>query len=334
MREFNIPFEEYKKIDAINYSLLKRVADSGHLYTFEGKRESDSMNLGSVTDDLLLSDDISKYIFLNDSPPTAMTLDLANLLIDKCLNADITYEKFLELDETDDFIFKTIEEFGLWSKNSDEVKRSKYKDNDKFFDYIKSKLAIVSGKIVISPDQWEKANELVNILKTHKYTKDIFSKGVNQVSYVFSINGRKYKIRLDKLIIDEENKVLKPYDLKTGQDKANKFIKNFYTYRYYLQQALYMIGTLHLCEKYFPEYTVEPFRFIYISTTEYNPYPVIWEMSEKWAELGWEGFTSGNMQFKGVEQLVEEMEFYQKRGHDVPMEINEHDGVMDMPLPN
>ena len=340
MSDFNIPFEEYKKIDAIHYSLLKKVADSGHLYKFETKKESEAMDLGSLVDEqalpvdtILGESDLSKYIILEESPPTATTLDLANLVIDRCLNAGITYDELLSRDENDNFIFKILEEYSLWSNNTEKVKKSKYQGNDKFYNYIKSKLAVVSGKIVISPKQWEKANELTHILKTHKYTKDIFSDGLNQVSYVFSVDGVTYKIRIDKLIIDKKNRVLKPYDLKTGQEKATKFIKNFYLRKYYLQQALYSVGVLHLASKYYPDFTVDPFRFVYISTTEFNPYPIIWEMSEKWAELGWEGFISNGVEFKGVKQLVNEFKFYEQRGHDVPMEVHEHDGVMEMPLP-
>ena len=334
MKEFKeIPFEEYKQIEAINYSLLKRVADSGPLYSLEGSRESDAMNLGSVVDDLLLNGNISKYIVLEDDPPTAMTLDLANLVIDKCIKQLISFKQLLELDNKEDFIFEVIKENDLWSKNTDIIRKGKYKDNLKFFNYIQTKLSALDNKIVLSPDQWSKANELVNILKTHEYTKDIIGVGINQLTHVFTIDGERYKIRLDKVIIDDENKTITPYDLKTGYDKAHKFEKNFYMLRYYLQQSLYTIGILHFASKFYPGYTIEPFKFIYISTTEHNPYPIIYKMSEEWADLGWNGFIMNGRKYKGIEQLVKELNYYKESGCNIPMEVHECNGVMDMPLP-
>lgn len=328
-----IPFEEYLKIDAINYSLLKRVADSGHLYSLEGNRESEAMNLGSVVDDLLLGGDITKYVILKDDPPTAMTLELANLVISKCIKELISFNQLLELDKNEDFIFEIVKENNLWSTNKEDLRKGKYKSNIQFFNYIQAKLSSLDNKTVLAPEQWSKANELVNILKTHPYCKDIFNAGINQLTYVFGIDGVTYKIRLDKLIIDHENKVIKPFDLKTGQDKAYRFEKNFYFFRYYLQQALYQLGVIHYANKYYPDYTVEPFRFVYISTVENNPYPVVWQMSERWAELGWEGFTKNGIKYKGIKELVQELNYYRTSGCNVPKEVHECNGVVDMPLP-
>lgn len=328
-------FEDYKKIDALNYSLLKTVADRGHLYQVERKvKETKALDLGTVVDDLALpTKDAKQYYFTTHKDPTATSLKLAWLLVDYCLENDLSVDKLKELDEKKDIILNLIKDEKLWPNIKQEhLLIEKYNDEN-FYKFLKAKLEAKKGKILVSQDQWQKANELVDILQNHPYTKEIFNKGDNQFVYIFTIGSFKYKVKLDKLIIDHTNKIIKPFDLKTGEASAQKFVVNFYKYRYYLQQALYILAVQHYAKYNYPDYKVDDFKFIYISTIESNPYPVIYTMNEDWAELGWIGFNVGNKKYKGIKGLTEEYQYYQEYGTDLPMEVRLNEGKMDIPLP-
>lgn len=324
----SISFEEYLAIPAVNFSTLKNIAEKGRFFKSIKEAVSRSMDLGSVVDSLLLPTEIeeAKYFIIKGDPPTASTLVLADETIKYLKDNNLKYE-----DLTDEIILKILEDNKLWDKQGVNKKIEKFKNNDSFYHYIEGKM---TDAYSISQQDWEKANELVNICKTHKFTKNIFDRGLNQMVYTFEIKGVKYKIKLDKLIIDDYNKVVSGYDLKTGWAYASDFESPFYKNKLFLQQALYQIGIVHYVENNLPEYKVDNFKFIYISTTEPNPYPVIYEMSEKWAERGYEGFTSRGIYFKGIKELTEEYLFYESIGTDLDREIYLNEGEILFPPPN
>ncbi len=330
-----ISFDNYKNINAVHYSLLKSIADSGHLYSIEGKK-GDALDLGRVTEDLIIPIEADKknYHYLTEEKPTAMTLDLANFVLTYCEQNNLTFNQLKKLDENEEIIYKILDENNLWKKQLEPTRKANYKDNKQFWEYIKASLASNEGKILITPQQWEKANELANILQFHRFTKDYFNRGENQVTYVFKLNGVLYKIRIDKLIVDHDNRTIQPIDLKTGSPYANQFEINFFKLRYYLQQSLYSLGVHHMMNELYPGYEVLDFKFIYISTTELKPYPVIVNMSEKWAEAGYEGFHRNGRYYKGIKELTEEYLFYNKNGKDFPKEVYENNGVICIDLPN
>lgn len=324
----SIPFEEYLNIKAINFSTLKSIAEKGRFFKSSEKVVNRSMDLGSVVDSLLLPTEIEdvKYFITKGDPITASTLVLADETIKYLKENNLKYE-----DLTDDLILNVLEDNKLWDKQSKDKKLEKFQKNDPFYHYIEGKLTEAYS---ISQQDWEKANELTHICKNHKFTKNIFDRGLNQMVYTFELNGIKYKIKLDKLIIDDYNKAVSGYDLKTGWAYSSDFEIPFYKNKLFLQQALYQIGIVHYVEKNLPEYKVDNFKFVYISTTEPNPYPVIYEMSEKWAEMGYEGFTSRGKYFKGIKELTEEYLFYESTGTELDRETYLNEGEILFPLPN
>lgn len=327
MRE-NIEFNDYLQINAIHYSLLKNIAEKGRFFNTGGdKPPSFSMNLGTVIDDMTLPTELttSEYFIIKGLPPTASTLILADKIIKYCKENHISLSI---IKNDDDTILKLIEDNNLWNKNTKDIKISKYKDNDSFWSYIEGKLTTLP---VLSEEKYEKAKELSYILKEHSHTKNIINSGKNQLTYVFNINKDTFKIRIDKLIVDDENKTINGYDLKTGE--PYNFQDNFYRFKLYLQQCLYQLGILHYAQLNLPDYKVNPFKFIYISTKSINPYPVVWEMSEKWAEMGWEGFYYKGKYHKGIKELVEEYNFYTDYGTSMDREVRVNKGELKFPLP-
>lgn len=329
-----ISFDDYLLIDALNYSTLKSVSDKGRLFNFYKKEESASMSLGNVVEDLVLpTKDPSKYFILRESPPTASTLVLADAVVDHCKKNNLDPNLIINDGE---FLNDLVVSLGLWSKMERPSRENRYLGDKQFNEYICSKFGEAKA---IALEMWDKANHLAKILKEHPHTKDIISTGENQLSYVFKLKlfrerSVTYKIRIDKLIIDHENKVIKPFDLKTGHIDASQFEINFYIFKYYLQLSLYSIGVAHFRDKYYPDYSIDNFKFIYISTTEPNPYPVIWEASEEWVKLGFEGFYNGSRYNKGIEELTKEYLFYMDNSTEMDMNISLNNGTIKIPLPS
>ena len=90
----------------------------------------------------------------------------------------------------------------------------------------------------------------------------------------------------------------------------------------------------HLVDNYMKGFTVDNFKFIYVSTKELNPYPVVYTIQDKWIELGYEGFESkSGAKYKGIRELTSEYLYYMKFRPKLPKHIIEADGEIEFPLP-
>jgi hypothetical protein len=159
------------------------------------------------------------------------------------------------------------------------------------------------------------ANELKDILNTHEYSKDILNNDLeNHNQFYFEIEYNKFKFRgvIDKLIIDHKNKTVKLIDLKTGKNKAEDFQNSFIKWRYYFQEAVYMKSFNYICDKFnLKDYTLLPFEFLYISTSEKIPFTFI--VNDTWHNAALKGFTtSSGYAYDGLNKVLEDIEWHLK----------------------
>ena len=136
-----------------------------------------------------------------------------------------------------------------------------------------------------------------------------------------------------KIIINNNDKVIKPFDIKTGSEY--NFMANFYRYKYYYQAALYT-AAIHSIVQMNPEfagYKVEPFRFIYLSRQ--NPeLPLIYEMSDEYIENVMKGFVSNGYETRGVLDLVNDYKWYiENNEFNLSRNIVENNGLIKINNP-
>lgn len=130
-----------------------------------------------------------------------------------------------------------------------------------------------------------------------------------QVKLLGTVGDCTVKIMLDFIVIDHEKKVIRPYDLKTGIGPHHEFFNSgFLGYNYYIQASLYK----HVLKQYvqieYPEYTVDNFRFLYCGRKD--KLSIIFKVSDKFDQAGWDGFEYLGKKYPGIIELLEDFEYY------------------------
>lgn len=346
-----LDFEGYKQLEAVNYSTLKKINELGAkaLIKQNEDKKGTALRKGNLVEDLLLFPEIiddKYYINTLTDIPTASSLILADktaeLLLEKGISTLDVDEISLEAEESihRDIILTARNISNLWSKQSDETVLSKI--NKSFWKYVSLKMWETKLEIV-TIEEWEKANQLVTILKSHRFTKDLFIHNsdievLKQFPYIYEtkIKNKKVKLKIlvDYMLVDHKNKLVYVFDLKTGSPNATQFLTNFYSFKYYLQGGIYFKGIETLIKKEFKDYTIHnnSFTFIYISTKELNPYPLNWVMSENSISKAWKGFDKNGYHTKGINELLSEYVFYKKYNPIEDKETIDNNGIMEIPL--
>lgn len=275
----------------------------------KSKVENKGVRIGSITDDLLFNRDNFEdlYLIFNGTKPTATLGKLT----------DIILENYAELPSKEE-VLQIVKNNDFWSRSKDETILGYL--TQEFWGYLKIMFE-AKDKQIITTDEYALAEELVFELKTHKHSKHFFDNNfveINQFPFSYEYNDCLIRGVMDKIIIDEQNKTIQFLDLKTGIGSADEFISSFIKYRYYFQAGLYQNATnaisaisdngffnnLHL-----NEFTLLPFKFVYISRKEKIPF--VFSVSDKWINAAFNGYTtSSGYKYKGINELLEEIKWH------------------------
>ena len=289
--------------------------------------ENEGVKHGSLVDTLLVDklteqDSFNQdYLVLNIEKPTAMLGTLCDIILNNRTEIP-SKEEVLQIVNTN----------GLWGKYKEETKIATF-DIPQFWEYLNLKFSSIN-KIVVTPEQYDKAKESVEILLTHEFTKDLFyneQENYYQVEFNLKYKGFTFKGFLDKMTIDRINKVVYFQDIKTGENKNDKFMKSFIDYRYYFQGLIYQMAYETLSKQYdFEGYTLANFMFIYVGKTENHP--LIWVMTDKWIKAAQNGFkTASGFIYRGLDELLDEIYYHWKRNkYDFTKKVYEWNGMLEL----
>ena len=158
------------------------------------------------------------------------------------------------------------------------------------------------------------AEKIVEQLKTNSTTAPIVNL-VNSSRYTildqlqvegYEVDGHPFKSMLDKVIIDHQEKVIKPFDLKCTWNVEN-FYEEYYLYRRaYIQAYLYYHAMLKLAndpESEYYGYRVDYLQFIVCDSTNYYQ-PLIYTLDIDDMSDAYEGFTHKGRTYPGVKDLI------------------------------
>lgn len=270
--------------------------------------DGEGVRIGSLTDDLLYSKLVNSshfnnlYYIYDGGKPTATLGKLVNIIIES--NKKIpTIKQILQIVKKNSFWSNIVKEDTLITKF----------DNKQFWAYLTAYYT-AKGKVIVGTDDYAKAEDLVNILLTHEYSKDLFIETdetitLYQYPIKFEYNGFILRGILDFLKIDHKNKTVRPIDLKTGKDDPEFFSSSFIKFRYDLQEAVYTLAFDHICKELSLEgYTLLPFQFLYIS--RYEKTPIIYEVPEKWHIASKQGYTLNGRHIKGLYELIDDIKWH------------------------
>lgn len=314
------PAQEYITKDAISYSSLSRLADGPQAYINKSKPTGDFLSKGSAVDILLTEPDNFHDMFyiMTDSKPSTEGM--------------LAY--VMSMLENDDHALAFIA-----SGYKKAVSMAKWEEIGKpYYDAMKAS----EGKTVLSFDDYQQVQGVVNQLKTNQYTKTYFADSASNVEYdeimyqfihYFDYEGTACKVKLDVVTIDHQNKKIKGLDLKTTGKSVFSFRTSYRTYKYYLQGALFRLGLVDWKENNYPDYELEDFEFIVAEMASYNP-PLIFRMSQEEttkAIVG--GESSSGYYTKGIEDLLADLAYYKETdAWEYPAEVHKNNGVVELDL--
>ncbi len=315
-----------EQIDLIlSYSKLSDFDRNGAIALIRNSRtENEGLKFGSLIDDLLFNDKdyFNKHYYIFDGEKPTATLDVL---------CDIILKNFITI-PTEEEIVNIIILNKFWAnvKNKDTL-IEKF-NNSEFWDYLKCKYETVN-KVVITTKEYEDSKEIINILKTHKYSKPVLINEYENISQVkFSIEYRKFKIHgiLDLISIDHKNKIVYFTDLKTGKNPAIEFEESFIKWRYYFQGAIYCLAFFEICKNLnLKDYRLAPFQFLYISKSDKTP--LLFKMTEKWILAAMNGFSINRYKFKGINELIDEIYWcWKNKEYSIPKYIVENNGIINL----
>lgn len=279
----DITEKEYRELPYMHYSALSRYAKEGFsaLESIEEKIESPSLKFGSMVDTLITEGfDVFNNKFLvveevlSSEGVKNIVKDLFNLYKDK-------YTKLLDIPKTEVLSIAKLQ--GFRNNWKDETIYKHIIDNGESYYAL---LNLSQTKTIVSADDFTKAIRTYNTLKesasTRSYFKadDVFNNNLKryyQLKFVHDYLEVKCKIMLDLVIVNYEEKVIIPIDLKTTSLKEWDFPKAYVNYRYDLQASLYwsVLNDIIKEDSYFKDFELKPFRFICINKD--NLKPLVWE---------------------------------------------------------
>lgn len=320
----NITEQEYRGSNRLSYSFIKDLPSKGPRILVEEQKPifNTGTNLGSIVDKLLTEDG---YDPLNE-----FTLTNLNPVINGSTHVDklLKYakENQLNLAEIDDLsdIYKNL---GI--KNPPKL-------TDEFYERLN---LILNENKYLNENEYYIANTMAETLQTHEFTKEIFEPSfeleiINQAIIFFKIYKEECKCMLDKVKIDHKNKIIYPYDIKTGA--TFNFFQNFYNFKYYYQAGFYTTGIQSIVQtkEEFKDYTVAPFTFVYISREKPN-FPIKYTMSDKYIEDVMTGFTNkAGYKIMGILDIIKDIKWYKANEEfEVNRELVENNGEILIETP-
>lgn len=324
----NLPEEQYHNLPVWSHSVIAKYARDGFdaIATLHDRTEpTASMEFGSLFDSILTKGKktLEEYVVVETKVPDAEK---------KALNfiSSYTSDKFDDL--TPEFIASKCDECQYqtrWKIDTRIEHLAPYKD---YFD------AKVSGKKIVSSEDWNDAIEMARIFRNDAYLKDLFgTKSTNDIEYIYQSQFQvdytldsgetvKLKIMPDLLVVNHKDKTILPVDLKTSAMPAYSFAENFIRFRYDIQASLYtdVLQKVLNDEPDYWDYTILPYLFTDISRVDKCPVTYKYDPRDDSQKNGLciqSKYGDRTIQYKGWKQCLSEILEYEKSNAKVPSYI-------------
>lgn len=343
---FEMPLDSYSTLKLFctnRFKFYKKYVEKAPEYQLD--EESDSINLGQMVDCLLTGTEEEfhqKFDFIECKRGGGQMWDFGDIVWKLTqLATNEEGEMTREFSDIAEEAFNAVKfdkkgkEVAFKGKTL-EYALSEFEDSDVEILYEERRGKI--GKTIVTAQEMQRAEEIVERLKTTDWTADILSKQstknfdvIYQLSCQFSIETLPIKSKLDIVHIDHINKTIQPYDLK-----VTHFISNFgYAYwiksKYYIQDAVYhhAIHSFTAEKEDLQTYTILPMIFIVADPSNISM-PVLWKSNYDNASIAMLGAEGKNgFRIRGVRELIREIQWAQETGNwTTPKEVVDNNGVL------
>ena len=192
---------------------------------------------------------------------------------------------------------------------------------------------LVEGKCIIDAESRSKA---FNIANKCKYAKQFrancdSSEIYRKFKLTFQFNGRNFGCEIDEFEICHDEKKIYLYDYKTASFIDGFVFQGYLKFNYYIQASLYRYGLIEWAKEHYPGYEVDNMSFKVMDSSNYLD-PLLFKTTNKHYENGFSGFYVGSRHYKGIVQLIEELEMSEETGTwRMSIENYNNGGVVHIP---
>jgi hypothetical protein len=309
--------QPYRKIDRLSYSAIKKYQEDRKAFyrKYILKKEDDSVEsdfsrMGSMVDIMLTEPDNfdEKFVIASSEKPSGQLLTFINFLF------QVTLEDTIDNVVTTPVMDRLQKAYDLLKESNDGKLRSGFekfledftKKGKSFFDEL---LASV-GKTVVTSEEFELANSIVKSIKEcEAFNVNKGCKKMNKVVVLFEYDGVDLKAEIDEIEIDTTKKIIYLYDYKVTSFVEDFLYNSFLKRGYYIQASLYKFALEKWkLENGYKDYKVENMAFKVACQNNYYA-PLLYKTTDKHYEQGFTGFKYGNTYYKGIDQLLREIQY-------------------------
>lgn len=314
--------KEYRAIPKDSSSSIKIFAEDKKKYykkfilgePVEDTDDSYAVKMGKIVECLLFEKELfdEKFLFSTCSKtPTGKMMDFINNLY--VLTIKYPSNTFLETSEE-------AHKITGWSWGYDKVMENFSKGGSESAEAYYDELLATKrdNKVLVVANDVAKAETIVEQLKNNPIISEILkAPGINQFQMEeFILYGLPMKGMIDRLVIDEKNKLLSIYDLKCTWS-VEGFYKEYYLRRKaYIQAFTYWMGVQELTQtEGHPWYgwDVEFPMFIVCDSTGFYE-PLIYTTNNESMKKANDGFIDGGREYPGVQGVIEDLKWARETG--------------------
>lgn len=271
--------QTYRNDNALSYSRLAQFFRQGPKALISNEKiDTPSLRFGSLCDTILTApEEFDDRFYVAD-------IDRFSDTIRKMV--EYVYENTEEhesLESIGNTLIVPLNEFDYQTNWKDETRIKKLIELGS--DYY-TVLKYSTGKIVITQQELEEAQQCVQTLRTHPFTYKIFECNEHQeilyqLKFKTEIDNIPFRFMMDICKVDYERKTILPIDLKTTGKSEEDFEKSFLDWCYWIQGGAYRTGLYKITieDDFFSDFMILPFQFCVINRNSLNP--LIWEMDDK-----------------------------------------------------
>jgi hypothetical protein len=317
----------YRQDPALSYSILAKYEREGfeNIPTLFDRVETPSLTFGSMVDSIITGGqkEFDERFFVAEFPDIP---DSVINIVKELFNAfKDSYKALGDIPNT--LIIDSTErnKYQLNWKPETRAKVIKEKGEEYY-----SLLYLAGDKTVVNTELYNECMAAVRALKESEATKWYFQddmpfdniKRYYQLKFKATIFGVDYRIMADLIIVDYDNKIIYPVDLKTSFKPEYKFFKSFIEWRYDIQSKLYykVIRRNLDMDDYFKDFKLMPYRFIVVNKRTLNP--LVWEYDLTTSEVNETLGKNKQIELRSPWNIGEELRYYLDNSSKVPNEIN------------
>lgn len=299
--------KEYRELPYPSYSLLSGVSKNGPIALYGESidiSDLDAIIVGSIVDSLITDGGPPDNLVIVNKKPSNKALEIIKALGQR----DDLKNSYLLSIKNKDLIEEECNKLEYYPSGTLDTKMNALKKYNK---YIKAVEKHGTNAVIVSSYQYYQANIIANNLFL-KYPWLKNNNIINQVKIIGEINQVKIKGMLDFIVVDDVNKTITPFDLKTGIGPHNEFFVNgFLNWGYYIQASLYKeLLKQYIQNTKYKDYDVLNFKFMYCGRKD--KLPIIYNVTDKWHEAGLKGFIYEDKIYDGVYKLIEDFTYYKQ----------------------